>query len=114
MRISDWSSDVCSSDLPPISLFRLQRRLRRREERDGHAVGRGADVIEADFLAEMDARRVAAMFAADAELDAVTGRPTTGRGEVVELADPLDVRPAERRVGKECVSTCRTGWSTNH
>src|SRR3546814_4530412 len=74
--------------------------MRRREARDGHAVGRGADVIEADFFAEMDARRVAAMFAADAELDAVTGRPTTGRGEVDELADPLDVE-ADEGVGDE-------------
>src|SRR3546814_11380604 len=24
------------------------------------------------------------------------------------------LRPAERRVGKESVRTCRTGWSTNH
>src|SRR3546814_12154613 len=80
------------------------------------------------------ARRVAAMFAADAELDAVTGRPTTGRGEVDELADPLDVeadegvgdedalvdilgqesRSEERRVGKECVSTCRSRWAPYH
>ena len=34
--------------------------LRGSETRDGHAIGRGADVIEPDLLAERDARRIAA------------------------------------------------------
>src|SRR3546814_9428977 len=72
MRISDWSSDVCSSDL--------------------HGLGR----------------------AAKAEL------PTDAAGADRHRRHPLR-RPArdgdrseERRVGNECVSTCRSRWSPSH
>src|SRR3546814_6959833 len=64
MRISDWSSDVCSSDLP-----------------------------------------VAPM------------RPASvSSGPVGSTRSPpwLEPRSEERRVGKECVSTCRSRWSTYH
>src|SRR3546814_4642551 len=71
MRISDWSSDVCSSDLH-------HRRVRRKRllHRLGH-FQRRLDVHPAH------ARR---------------------RGQ----------RSEERRVGKECVSTCRSRWSPYH
>src|SRR3546814_10714418 len=42
------------------ALFRFQCRLRCRQTRDGHAVGRGAYIVEASLFAEVDARRVAA------------------------------------------------------
>src|SRR3546814_12375433 len=81
MRISDWSSDVCSSDLswrgcsftaPP----------RRPAARTGSA-GASARVHGlAQGLAEQ-------------------GEAERGRSE-------------ERRVGKECVSTCRSRWSPYH
>src|SRR3546814_9440218 len=67
MRISDWSSDVCSSDLPNLG----------GQEADG-------------FSAEEDDR--------------------TQRGQY-RTEDP---RSEERRVGKECVSTCRSRWSPYH
>src|SRR4051812_33989843 len=57
------------------SVLCRERRLRRRKPRNRHAVGRGRDVIEADFLAERDRRRIAAMLAADAELDLGARRP---------------------------------------
>ena len=56
-----------------------QRRLRRRQPGDRHAVGRGADVIEADALAEGDAGRIAAMLAADAELEVGRAPPGPAR-----------------------------------
>src|SRR3546814_17634776 len=31
-----------------------------------------------------------------------------------EAATPLRLRPEERRVGKECVGTCRSRWSPYH
>src|SRR3546814_7107000 len=75
MRISDWSSDVCSSDL-----------LRR----DGRAV--------ADLL-----RRRRRRWNADSDTLADAH------------ADPdADGRSEERRVGEECVSTCRSRWSPYH
>src|SRR3546814_5098283 len=69
MRISDWSSDVCSSDLPRqgegdqcLSPRQPDRGLDRRADRDGAAARRSE----------------------------------------------------ERRVGKACVSTCRSRWSPYH
>src|SRR3546814_3551069 len=79
MRISDWSSDVCSSDL----LSRVGHRLHRA------AVGVAADD---DVL---HAKRH------HGELDG-------GRHATVHLSSE------ERRVGKECVSTCRYRWSPDN
>src|SRR3546814_1246828 len=75
MRISDWSSDVCSSDLAEHCLAYGHRR--------------GDDPVSAVF-------RPAA-------------RPT---GPIVP--EELAHRSEERRVGKECVSTCRSRWSPYH
>src|SRR3546814_6658286 len=71
MRISDWSSDVCSSD-----------------------------------LGSCRARAPAAHVRLDTERTSC-------------LLDPLgpcaqSTRSEERRVGKECVSTCRSRWSPYH
>src|SRR3546814_1208031 len=65
MRISDWSSDVCSSDLVL-----------------------GHDLSEAGGALTMG------------------GVETDGRAAID--------RSEERRVGKECVSTCRSRWSPYH
>src|SRR3546814_20675978 len=71
MRISDWSSDVCSSDL---------------------AVG------DVDIAAE---HRVAVKIEAAETVEEQAG-------------SDLHIRSEERRVGKECVSTCRSRWSPYH
>src|SRR3546814_5134298 len=79
MRISDWSSDVCSSDLQRIG----------REK---------------------------------ARLDAVRLRPELLQRRLTDSRVALDrlarlaasLRSEERRVGKECVSTCRFRWSPYH
>src|SRR3546814_17405087 len=102
MRISDWSSDVCSSDLPV--LLHAVRRLEMRgtqpvEPLLGNAV---------DGLAE-------AMFASASAL----GRSDGGELAELHLQLALFLRPdldrsEERRVGKECVSTCRSRWSPYH
>src|SRR3546814_3554178 len=82
MRISDWSSDVCSSDLLDHASPRLCRRtcaVRPRRNRKGGILTWG--------------------------LARSGGRSTRKRkGE----------RSEERRVGKECVSTCRSRWSPDH
>src|SRR3546814_17751597 len=79
MRISDWSSDVCSSDL------RYARRARPR-----HA-GAGARTPRSPFLH--------APF-----------RHAADHGPALRL----EKRSEERRVGKECVSTCSFRWSPYH
>src|SRR3546814_8686033 len=73
MRISDWSSDVCSSDL----CYFFARAALRRSDRCRHSKMHGADTF-----------------------------PN------IEGERPL--RSEERRVGKECVSTCRSRWSPEH
>src|SRR3546814_11756687 len=96
MRISDWSSDVCSSDLlPPI--------LNHDRVRDGAV---GADRVDPDSGALRD------------DPSAQGAKPCLDRPFVVALRPLLRlVQPArseERRVGKECVSTCRSRWSPYH
>src|SRR3546814_9672230 len=81
MRISDWSSDVCSSDLAA-------------EARRG--VG--------------DLRRVRGVEAA-AEIDR---RLKDNTPLSPDESDRFARRSEERRVGKECVSTCRSRWSPYH
>src|SRR3546814_8376313 len=72
MRISDWSSDVCSSDLADPAVRGSRERF--------VPLGR-------------------------------IGRPEDMAAIVSFLSGP---RSEERRVGKECVSTCRSRWSPYH
>src|SRR3546814_3918787 len=98
MRISDWSSDVCSSDL---LCNNLDLSVVRCETLGGLVfitmnpdpvplrdwLGPVADQIEAFNMQDM--------------------RPIQHRQSIWGAN-----RSAERRVGKECVSTCRSRWST--
>src|SRR3546814_13592447 len=95
MRISDWSSDVCSSDLYILDSLNPERILVAIE-----AVGLGQDALGR-----------AAQYAKERK---VFGRPI-GQNPGIQhpLAEnfaQLDARPEERRVGKECVRTCRSRW----
>src|SRR3546814_16297183 len=89
MRISDWSSDVCSSDLcpragdPPVV---------------GGPAGKSEHTQAITFAQTPDVR--------DTEEGAharAAQAPTVSAGEPVGLE-----RSEERRVGKECVRTCRS------
>src|SRR3546814_1631926 len=94
MRISDWSSDVCSSDL---------RRARQLLQVGGD--------IEALGRAAMDAADAAGGEDADAgEVGADHGGGDGGRARPAGRQH----RSEERRLGKECVSTCRSRWSPYH
>src|SRR3546814_2886090 len=86
MRISDWSSDVCSSDLDHD-----QRGTVRRP--DG---GVGPPVPASG---EITTLRVGQRDDRQLLVDRLGRRC-------------LPARSAERRVGKECVSTCRSRWSS--
>src|SRR3546814_14185456 len=110
MRISDWSSDVCSSDLPRRAAFRVYRTPHPLELVDRDAGRRG------DFLG-----RNPVVLAVEAEVHAVVGEGEVelllglGHGEGVGGGGAgADLRSEERRVGKECVSTCRSRWSPYH
>src|SRR3546814_7880832 len=80
MRISDWSSDVCSSDL----------------------------IVDDGVAAVFD-------LAVGLKLMARQGmfRPYAAAG-LTSTGVAVSYRSEERRVGKECVSTCRSRWSPYH
>src|SRR3546814_20375115 len=84
MRISDWSSDVCSSDL--LHLL---------------GEGRERDIVEQQHGPAPQTATVSA-------------DPASPRRECQRCAALPQGRSEERRVGKECVSTCRSRWSPYH
>src|SRR3546814_8329930 len=130
MRISDWSADLCSSDLVGQRLgvvsilgvrhvgiarrvvglifgglifgglifggliFRLGFRLLRGYERGGKPTASG-DALGAGF-GQLRLGQLGAILGGG-------GAASLGQG-----------RSEERRVGKECVSTCRSRWSPYH
>src|SRR3546814_20843620 len=91
MRISDWSSDVCSSDLAVESLADLpvvlQAELR--------------PPVQRLVLRPLVGHRLLALRQRDAD-----------HVDVVPAGE--EQRSEERRVGKECVSTCSSRWSPYH
>src|SRR3546814_17727399 len=108
MRISDWSSDVCSSDLQMVTHRReavsprvgelLEGRRNRELHRDHAGAARGA------FGAFVTIALGCALWIGSGWRDG---------GTAVILAGVF-LRSEERRVGKEGVSTCRSRWSPYH
>src|SRR3546814_19733668 len=110
MRISDWSSDVCSSDLPTL------RRSSTGGNRD-HILPGNREYVEGDKIP-----RPPGGAGQGAGSQAGTGegedefRFVLTREEFLDLfLDDLELpdlaRSEERRVGKDGVSTCRSRWS---
>src|SRR3546814_20868235 len=96
MRISDWSSDVCSSDLrngplkagtktnKPVSYDEAKKifdRVAKEKVGKGYKPGEGSEMSVPERQGEDSGIRV---------------------------------RSEERRAGKECVSQCRSRWSPYH
>src|SRR3546814_9178145 len=82
IRISDWSSDVCSSDLVQQVLINLIR-----------------NSVQAMMGEPRREIRISTSLSS---------------GDMVEVSVADTGRSEERRVGKECVSTCRSRWSPYH
>src|SRR3546814_11334853 len=97
MRISDWSSDVCSSDLPQTvgALATLDPigGADRVDDGDGRVAGDGLGRERVAVGVELEHRAV--------QVVAVLVHATAHRED----------RSEERRVGKEWVSTWRSRWS---
>src|SRR3546814_11014028 len=112
MRISDWSSDVCSSDL--VVHFLARRREFGADAVDHLAVIAAirAEGVEIDPAIADLAVKQAGIARANAEAPGGTIFPIDIAGE--SLGDAALDRSEERRVGKECVSTCRSRWSPYH
>src|SRR3546814_12609872 len=102
MRISDWSSDVCSSDLDQQTVRpERQHRAGRHADIDGRRRERRAAVAGNQHLTGLADQH-------DAMIKSGGGGQTGIQMGVQRL------RSEERRVGKECVSTCRYRWSPYH
>src|SRR3546814_17472809 len=94
MRISYWSSDVCSSDLERIS---VEEALRASE-----AKFRTLAEASPALIWQLDAH---------GNIIYINERYQTLLGIAPEDMLSSNWRSEERRVGKECVSTCRSRWS---
>src|SRR3546814_18380784 len=133
MRISDWSSDVCSSDLDAWWSWDGKHAYYTRKRDGGNirdtfsqavepapaeAGGGAATRLDGAALAGIDGEqqvigpqrtrmafvRNGDIFVRNLSTGALTQLTRTDAGE----------RSEERRVGKECVSTCRSRWSRLH
>src|SRR3546814_13492519 len=114
MRISDWSSDVCSSDLwlegggtshdrsskvtvievpPQVADPRLLAPDRQEREKCQKTCPDRTNPVDAPLLAS--------------RLGASKERDSTGENSITFS---FLARSEERRVGKECVSTCSSRW----
>src|SRR3546814_17549507 len=96
MRISDWSSDVCSSDLLAISII---------------------DRAKIEVIAGLNLPmliKLASVRNTEKLADSVTAAREAGR-KYINVASQLlaceSRRSADRRVGQEGVRTCRSWWA---
>src|SRR3546814_19260290 len=104
MRISDWSSDVCSSDLAVLPTQELADLLVGTGE---ELLGEFAHLDSCDvvdrLLDDADDRRVAHQNTFDEVARLLRLAQDTARDPAARFA-----KSEERRVGKEWVSTCRS------
>src|SRR3546814_9695675 len=118
MRISDWSSDVCSSDLCKSNNLASPTRRRTLAALSmasmagvsglfGQAYAAAPPKPDNILLPDQALERLMqgnARYASNA---------STHR-DFASTRAALATRSEERRVGKECVSTCRSRWSPYH
>src|SRR3546814_14084138 len=102
MRISDWSSDVCSSDLllplsAPVTLAQ-------------NSSLRGPMALPSRHSLFPFLRWMPRQTRASVGRDLIVGLS----GAILALPQSIAYRSEERRVGTECVSTCRSRWSPYH
>src|SRR3546814_15869308 len=100
MRISDWSSDVCSSDLIIVCTVECNQGVM-------YPVAEGGVTCHATGGSKPQCRRIGLHGA-----QACRRTKDLAEGGWLHLhALAISRRSEERRVGKECVSTCRSRWS---
>src|SRR3546814_15802395 len=105
MRISDWSSDVCSSDLEKI--------------RHTPTLVVHGDELDVPFrvVLKLELLQHTGSFKARGALNSVMSLDPAVEGVVAASGGnhgAAVASSAERRVAKECVSTCRSRWSPYH
>src|SRR3546814_18214639 len=107
MRISDWSSDVCSSDLAGhIHHLRAQVGICLLPD----------ELIQLLTTAGLAGRRISQRICDFSGLGGGAARESDQQwcGEIFHVRPLLKCRSEERRVGKACVRTCRSGWPPYH
>src|SRR3546814_17003472 len=97
MRISDWSSDVCSSDLMAA------------DDPEITGVGAEGEIEQVACYGNRAKRGI------DRRIDAHARKLPLRHAKIARFPDGITrQRSEERRVGNECVSTGRTQWSPYH
>src|SRR3546814_17443130 len=137
MRISDWSSDVCSSDLiRPGTVFQQTGKKpqlihssspftgQTRRRKPGFFPGNSRQLFSQRIHSSCNCmQKFRPLLAGQIPKYFKGGRcqfhspPDFIRGCIGKYFGECflsDRRSEERRVGKECVSTCRSRWSTTH
>src|SRR3546814_16378665 len=101
MRISDWSSDVCSSDLGALPA---------KESRvTAKSLGGLVAPLVTSAGRSMERPRIILLKREDAGLIGfIAGQEGF---DTLDVDRTVEIRSEERRVGKECVSMSRSGWS---
>src|SRR3546814_14780462 len=112
MRISDWSSDVCSSDL--LSFLSLDL-----ADLDQVKTAAGAALAgpRIDGLIDNAGVMIPPRTLTRQGFELQFGVNHLGHFAFVGLVHPHvedRIRSDERRVGEECVSMCRSRWSPSH
>src|SRR3546814_16345219 len=102
MRISDWSSDVCSSDLA-----RSTKLMERNHNKSGLT-------LEVTLLQKRKVKKEKQKVCLRVEFTCLVLPPSSFLLLILFLGSSWDLRSEERRVGKECVSTCRFRCSPYH
>src|SRR3546814_14424803 len=121
MRISDWSSDVCSSDLPTVRnqamLYRLSgdRNPLHIDPETAKLGGFDRPILHGLATMGLIGRALVHLCCAG-NPERLTGMRLRFTAPVVpgEIIRTEVWRSEERRVGKECVSTCRSRWWPYH
>src|SRR3546814_16088318 len=117
MRISDWSSDVCSSDLLYLGNQVDRDITTKNVAAFGQVTGHLTDSLSLIGGFRFTSEQAVAHFdrtipPGDVVLAPNHSYPIHTFGFIIAGAT---IRRSEtRRVGKECVSTCRSRWSPDH
>src|SRR3546814_16791162 len=98
MRISDWSSDVCSSDLGRLRCFRVLENLNQSN------VDLRSSVLGCSSVSGMWRKG----SKDHVDIDDTPGQQSDGEGILTLIA--AIISSEERAVGNKCVSTCRYRW----
>src|SRR3546814_13244478 len=107
MRISDWSSDVCSSDLAASDTL-----VNEASSRVYASEGVKAERVNLEDTWFLSFHK---QYDDDMRLYLACLFPNSHYQQMNNCLNTRQmIRSEERRVGKECVSTCRSRWSPYH